>query len=265
MMRRPVLFAIAATAAALVTACATSPLGRKQFILISDDSINAQGVASYQQMQKEMPASKDGRINGYVNCISNAITAQVPTLREKGELAVPATWEVTVFASDDVNAFALPGGKIGVFTGLLKVASTQDQLAAVIGHEVSHVLARHSAERASADLPAQLGGAVASMYGVGQLYGMGVNALFLLPYSRSHESEADLLGLDLMAMAGFDPRASITLWQNMAKASGGQKPPEMLSTHPSDETRMHDLNARMKVALDLYVTAKGQGRNPKCG
>ena len=127
------------------------------------------------------------------------------------------------------------------------------------------MLARHSAERASADLPAQLGGAVASMYGVGQLYGMGVNALFLLPYSRSHESEADLLGLDLMAMAGFDPRASITLWQNMAKASGGQKPPEMLSTHPSDETRMHDLNARMKGALELYVQAKGKGLNPRCG
>lgn len=170
-----------------------------------------------------------------------------------------------MFESEDVNAFALPGGKIGVFTGLLKVANTQDQLAAVIGHEVSHVLARHSAERASADIPAQIGGAFASAYGVGQLYSMGVGALFLLPYSRSHESEADLLGLDLMASAGFDPRASITLWQNMAKASGGQKPPEILSTHPSDETRMHDLNERMKGALELYVNAKGQGRNPKCG
>jgi len=260
-MRRLVVFAVAAALAA----CATSPLGRKQFILISDDSINSQGVASFQQMQKEMPQSKNARTVQYVRCISDDIVRQIPTLREKGELAVPGAWEVSVFESEDVNAFALPGGKIGVFTGLLKVANTQDQLAAVIGHEVSHVLARHSAERASADIPAQIGGAFASAYGVGQLYGMGVNALFLLPYSRSHESEADLLGLDLMASAGFDPRAAVTLWQNMAKASGGQKPPEILSTHPSDETRMHDLNNRMKSALELYVTAKGQGRNPKCG
>jgi predicted Zn-dependent protease len=264
MMRRTVLFATAATVAVLVAACATSPLGRSQFIVISDDSINAQGVASYQQMQKEMPATKNARTSQYVNCIAQSVTAQIPTLREKGELAVPASWEVTVFDSEDVNAFALPGGKIGVFTGLLKVATTQDQVAAVIGHEVSHVLARHSAERASANIPAQIGGAFASAYGVGGLYSMGVSALFLLPYSRSHESEADLLGLDLMASAGFDPRAAVTLWQNMARV-GGDKPPEIMSTHPSDETRMHDLNERMKGALELYVTAKGQGRNPKCG
>lgn len=260
-MRRLSLFVLTAALAA----CATSPLGRKQFILISDDSINQQGITSFQQMQKEMPQTKDARKTQYVRCISDNITRQIPSLREKGELAVPEAWEVSVFESEDVNAFALPGGKIGVFTGLLKVANTQDQLAAVIGHEVSHVLARHSAERASADIPAQIGGAFASAYGVGQLYSMGVGALFLLPYSRSHESEADLLGLDLMASAGFDPRASVTLWQNMARASGGQKPPEILSTHPSDETRMNDLNGRMKSALELYVTAKGQGRNPKCG
>ena len=250
--------------ATLTAACATSPLGRNQFILVSDESIAAQGVASFQQMQKEMPQATDQRKVKYVQCIANNITAQVPNLREKGELSIPSGWEVSVFASEDVNAFALPGGKIGVFTGLLNVANTQDQVAAVIGHEVSHVLARHSAERASANIPAQVGGAVASAYGVGQLYGMGVNALFLLPYSRSHESEADLLGLDLMAMAGFDPRASVTLWQNMSK-QGGDKPPEIMSTHPSDSTRMSDLNNRMKTALDLYVAALGQGRKPKCG
>ena len=263
MMRRPV-FLLTAVAVALVAACATSPLGRKQFIVISDDSINSQGVASFQQMQKELPRSDNSRVVGYVQCVSDHVTRQVPNLPNAAQLAVPPSWEVGVFASDDVNAFALPGGKIGVFTGLLKVATTQDQLAAVIGHEVVHVLARHSAERASANIPAQIGGAFASAYGVGQLYSMGVSALFLLPYSRSHESEGDLLGLDLMAMAGFDPRASVTLWQNMAKASGGQKPPEILSTHPSDETRMQDLNGRMKVALELYVQAKGQGRNPRC-
>lgn len=251
--------------AVLVAACATSPLGRKQLILISDDSINQQGVASFQQMQKELPQTKDARKQRYVQCIATQITQQVPNLPRAPELAIPPNWELSVFESEDVNAFALPGGKIGVFTGLMKVATTQDQLAAVVGHEVAHVLARHSAERASANIPAQVGGAIASVYGVGQLYGMGVNALFLLPYSRSHESEADLMGIDLMAMAGFDPRASVALWQNMAKASGGQKPPEMLSTHPSNDTRIGDLNARMKHSLDLYVAAMGQGRKPKCG
>lgn len=251
--------------AALVAACATSPLGRKQLILISDDSINQQGVASFQQMQKELPQTKDARKQRYVQCIATQITQQVPNLPRAAELAVPQNWELSVFESEDVNAFALPGGKIGVFTGLMKVATTQDQLAAVVGHEVAHVLARHSAERASANIPAQVGGAIASVYGVGQLYGMGVNALFLLPYSRSHESEADLMGIDLMAMAGFDPRASVSLWQNMAKASGGQKPPEMLSTHPSNDTRIGDLNARMQYSLDLYVKALSQGRKPKCG
>lgn len=259
-MRRIILLGVCLA----IVACATSPLGRKQFILISDDSISAQGVASFQQMQKELPASKNTATVRYVQCVSNLITRQVPSLPNSAELSVPPSWEVGVFASKDVNAFALPGGKIGVFEGLLNVANTQDQLASVIGHEVAHVLARHSAERASANIPAQVGGAVASVYGVGQLYGMGVNALFLLPYSRSHESEADLLGLDLMAMAGFDPRASVTLWQNMAKASGGQKPPEMLSTHPSDQTRIADLNARMKSALDLYVAALGRGQKPNC-
>ncbi|MGQ0502271.1 MAG: M48 family metallopeptidase [Panacagrimonas sp.] len=249
--------------ALILAACATSPLGRKQLLIVSDSSIAQQGVASFQQMQKQIPQSKDAGTVGYIQCISSHITRQVPLLREQGELSVPPSWEVSVFESKDVNAFALPGGKIGVFTGLLNVARGQDQVAAVIGHEVAHVLARHSAERASANIPAQIGGALANAYGIGQLYGLGVNALFLLPYSRSHESEADLLGLDLMAMAGFDPRASVALWQNMAKQSGG-KPPEILSTHPSDETRISALNGRMKTAQSLYVAALGKGLKPQC-
>ncbi|MGQ0622717.1 MAG: M48 family metallopeptidase [Panacagrimonas sp.] len=249
----------------LLTACATSPTGRNQLMIVSEDSIAQQGVAAFRQMQKEIPASKDTRQVAYVQCVANRITSNIKGLNAEGKLAVPAGWEVGVFDSKDVNAFALPGGKIGVFTGLLGVATTQDQLAAVVGHEVAHVLSRHSAERASANLPAQLGGAVASIYGLGQLYGMGINTLFLLPYSRSHETEADLLGLDLMALSGFDPRQSVLLWQNMAKKSGGAKPPEMLSTHPSDQTRISNLNGRMQSALNLYVAALGRGEKPRCG
>lgn len=250
---------------ALLSACATSPTGRNQLMIVSEDSIAQQGVAAFRQMQKEIPQSKDERQVAYVQCVANRITSNIRGLNAEGKLAVPAGWEVGVFDSKDVNAFALPGGKIGVFAGLLGVATTQDQLAAVVGHEVAHVLSRHSAERASANLPAQLGGAVASIYGLGQLYGMGISTLFLLPYSRSHETEADLLGLDLMALSGFDPRQSVTLWQNMAKKSGGAKPPEMLSTHPSDQTRISNLNGRMQSALNLYVAALSKAEKPRCG
>jgi predicted Zn-dependent protease len=132
-----------------LVACATSPLGRKQFLLVSDAEVSQAGIASFQDMQKKIPQSKDARQVNYVNCVSAAIVNEIPRLHAKGKLRVPDSWEVTVFDSKDVNAFALPGGKIGVYTGLLKVATTQDQLAAVLGHEVTHVLAGHSAERYS--------------------------------------------------------------------------------------------------------------------
>jgi predicted Zn-dependent protease len=177
-----------------------------------------------------------------------------------------------VFEDDTANAFALPGGKIGVHTGLLEVAKTQDQLAAVLGHEVSHVLAGHSNERVSAEFAAQAG--MAALQAVADasnpmhgralaLLGTGAQVGILLPYSRAHESEADLMGLDLMARAGFDPRQSIALWRNMASAGGGQ-PPEFLSTHPSHQTRIRDLEARIPQALPLQEQARARGRRPAC-
>jgi predicted Zn-dependent protease len=174
-------------------------------------------------------------------------------------------WEVVTFEDKAVNAFALPGGKIGVYTGLLKVAETQDQLAAVIGHEVAHVLAGHSAERVSEQMAAQLGTSAASAAtGIDpQVFGIATDVFFLLPHSRTQESEADILGLDYMAKAGFDPRQAPVLWQNMRKA-GGQKPPEMLSTHPSDETRIAILNNRLGVSMPLYEQARAAGKQPRC-
>lgn len=268
-MRR-ILFPIAL--AVLASACATSPLGRKQFIMVSEDSIAAQGVASFQEMQKQIPLSKDPRQVAYVQCISDNITRQIPGLREPGQLSIPANWEVRTFASEDVNAFALPGGKIGVYTGLLQVAKGQDQLAAVIGHEVAHVIAGHSNERVSQQQVAGLGmnvaqlilgggaggGAMMSALGAGAQYGV------LLPFSRAHESEADLLGLDYMAKAGFDPRAAAQLWRNMAQA-GGQKPPEFASSHPSDETRIRQIEARVPQDLPVFQQAQAGGKKPKCG
>lgn len=242
-----------------LAACATSPLGRSQLKLVSDAEMAQMGVAAFADLKKKTPATKDAGLSDYVTCVSNTI------IRANPEIAGRTQWEVTTFDDKAVNAFALPGGKIGVYTGLLKVADTQDQLAAVIGHEVAHVIAEHSAERVSEQMAAQLGvTAAGAATGIDpQVFGIATNVFFLLPHSRTQESEADLLGLDYMARAGFDPRQSITLWRNMSKA-GGQKPPEMLSTHPSDETRIRQLEQRLAVSMPLYEQARVQGRKPDC-
>jgi len=243
--------------AVLVVACATSPLGRRQLKLVSDEQMNQMGVASFTQLKQKTPETKDAKQSAYVNCVAKNITA----VMEPG-----TQWEVRTFDDKAVNAFALPGGKIGVYTGLLKVAQTQDQLAAVIGHEVAHVIAGHSSERVSESMAAELGlTVVQASTGINaEMLGVATNVFFLLPHSRTHESEADLLGMDYMAKAGFDPRASIALWQNMRQASGGNKPPEMLSTHPAEETRIRQLEARLPISMPLYEQARAQGRKPAC-
>ena len=248
-------FFLTAVAALTVAACATSPLGRRQIMLASSSEMNEMGIAAFTQMKKDMPASKDAKTIAYVGCVARNVTAVMPQ----------SNWEVQVFEDKNINAFALPGGKIGVFTGLLKAAVNQDQLAAVIGHEVAHVIAGHSNERYSEAKLAEMGNAAVGQYtGVNpELLGMATSVFFLLPHSRTHEAEADVLGMDYMAKAGFDPRAAITLWENMAKASG-EKPPEILSTHPSDQTRIRGLTKRLTVALPLYEQARAAGKKPSC-
>jgi predicted Zn-dependent protease len=246
----------------LACACAVSPLGRRQLTLVSDAQLDRQAAALYQQYRKKLPVSRDASVNRYVECVARAVTA------EAHEGALPPSWEVTVFVDDTPNAFALPGGKIGVHTGLLRVAETQDQLAAVLGHEVAHVLARHSNERVSAEMATRTALAATAASGavdpglVG-LLGMGAEFGVILPYGRTHESEADLLGLDLMARAGFDPRESVRLWRNMERAAGGG-PPEFLSTHPGSQTRIRDLQARIPQATALREEARARGKVPHC-
>ncbi|PTU30387.1 M48 family metallopeptidase [Stenotrophobium rhamnosiphilum] len=250
-------FALIFIVSLLVISCATSPLGRRQLMTVSAGQMDEMGVASFTELKQKTPVTKNAKTSAYVTCISRAITAELNDGR---------VWEVQVFEDDQVNAFALPGAKVGVYTGLLKVAKTQDQLAAVIGHEVAHVLANHSGERVSQQMAAQglsqIGGAVTGVDP--QLFGIASNVFYTMPGSRAQESEADLLGLDLMARAGFDPRQAVTLWQNMMTA-GGQKPPEMLSTHPSDSTRIDQLQARMPKDLPVYEAARAGGKKPKCG
>lgn len=247
----------------LLTSCATSPTGQKQLILVSDNEMARMGITAYDEMKQTIPISKDTVATAYVDCVANAITREVPS-RSK--------WEVTLFEDDAINAFALPGGKIGVYTGLLKVANDQNQLAAVIGHEVAHVIANHGNARVSAALATQSGvQLVQVMAGAASsekaqllgLLGLGAQIGILLPYGRGQESEADILGLEYMANAGFNPTASILLWQNMAKASGGQ-PPEFLSTHPSNQTRINELKKIMPDAEILFNQARSKGKIPHC-
>lgn len=250
-------------ASILIAACSASPTGRNQLLLFSNADMNSLGAQSFEQMKQQQTISQDSKTNAYVQCVAQAITANVAPL-PGGQ-----SWEVVVFESDQVNAFALPGGKIGVYTGLLNVAVNEDQLATVIGHEIAHVLADHSNERLSQSQLANaglqltnvaLGSSEYAQYrGVTMAaLGLGVQYGVLMPYGRTQESEADIVGLELMAKSGFDPNQSIELWKNMAKASGGNQPPELLSTHPSHNTRIQDLTRKIQ-ALPDYKVAK-----PKC-
>ena len=254
--------AVASVVAILVLAvgCATSPLGRRQLRLISGSEVANMGATAFQDIKQETPQSTDASQQRYVRCIAAAITAQV------NDPEAPKQWEVVVFKDDSPNAFALPGGKIGVNTGILKVAKNQDQLATVIGHEVAHVLAQHANERVSQQV---LTGALLNVAGQAMdptlvaALGMGAEVGVLLPFSRTQETEADLLGLDLMAGAGFDPRESTKFWQNMAAAGGGGTP-EFLSTHPSDQTRTAALQKRIAQEMPVYEQVVAAGRRPKC-
>jgi predicted Zn-dependent protease len=256
---------VAAGVAVAAFACATSPLGRKQLAFFPDQELAQMGVAAFDQVKAKTPVSGNPGTSAFVRCVAGRITGEINPAQAQSR-----NWEVQVFTSDDVNAFALPGGKIGVYTGLLKVARTQDQLAAVIGHEVAHVLARHANERVSTAYTTEAALTAVGTSGLVSpqlmgLMGLGTQVGVLLPFSRTQETEADLLGLDLMARAGFDPRQSIALWQNMSASHKGGAPPEFMSTHPSDASRIAKLNARLPSAMSLYEAAHGAGRRPQCG
>jgi predicted Zn-dependent protease len=251
-----VLHLCALAVALLITACAESPTGRNQLLLVSEEQMAAMGDQAFQQMKQEKPRVDNATTSEYVNCVARTIT---------GAISSSYNWEVAVFEDDAVNAFALPGGNIGVFTGLLKVTKNQHQLAAVIGHEVAHVIARHSAARVSSQLATELGVSILAA-GTGmdpRLIGTGADLLLSLPYSRGDETEADRLGLQYMARAGFDPRESVDLWRNMAQ-EGGARPPEFLSTHPSPGSRIRDLQEYMPSAVQTYQQARAAGRRPQC-
>lgn len=260
----------AVVALIVATGCTTSPLGRSQLMLVDDSTMNQMGAQAFTEMQKETPVDADPEVNRYVQCVA------VPITRASASKTGVSQWDIKVFDSPQVNAFALPGGKIGVYKGLLKVAKTPGQLAAVLGHETGHVIARHSAERVSAS---QIeGGALTAINafvtggkeptGSHKLLmaalGIGAQVGIALPHNRTQENEADLIGEDLMAQAGFDPQESVDLWQNMM-AQGSSRPPQWLSSHPAEESRIEALKKRMPVSKQLYQQAGVAGNRPSCG
>jgi len=231
---------------------------------VSQAQIEQESADQFAQMRGQMPISTSVTDKAYVRCVATEIVKQLE------EPYASYDWDIEVFEDDAINAFAMPGGKIGVFTGIFKVATNQDELGAVLGHEVAHVTRDHSLERANRTMITQNTAIIGSEVldastGVEttDLVVMGADLVFLKPYGRGQESEADLVGLKYMADAGFDPRASIALWTNMGKESPAG-PPEWLSTHPSGDTRISELAGEMIETLPLYNAAREAGRKPNC-
>jgi predicted Zn-dependent protease len=247
----------------LLCGCATAPItGRSQLMLVSESEEMALGIQAYREVLQKEPITRDPQYTAPVQRIARRLEAAAnrPDLR----------WEVSVIEEDKtVNAFALPGGKIGVYTGIFPIAQTEAGLAVIMGHEVGHVIARHGAERISQQMGAQLIGTAlavgfqASPYAntIMAAYGLGAQVGVLLPYSRLQESEADRIGLMLAARAGYDVQAAIGVWQRMAKLSG-RRPPPFLSTHPTPESRIVEIKQFLPQAQAQFRPQGDEGHTP---
>lgn len=247
--------------------CETNPYtGRSQLLMSSVGQEMQMGAQAYNQIKTDpkMKLSQDPREIEPVKRVAARIV-EAAKRSKYAEMAKQFQWEVSVIKDDKTaNAFALPGGKMAVYTGIFPMAKTEAGLAAVMGHEVVHALARHGAERMSqgqlANIGLQAAGAAIGLSGgnpmLGQAtmaaLGVGTQVGVLLPFSRKHESEADYIGILLAADAGYDPRESVALWERMAQSSGGGGPAEFLSTHPGHETRIDQLKSWMPEAMALY-------------
>jgi len=253
-----------------IIACKTVPLtGRKGLKLLPSSEVNTMSFQQYSELKSSSKLSNNSTQVNQVKTVGERIknaTTKYLTDNGHGDLVQGYQWEFILIESNEVNAFCMPGGKVAFYTGILPYCQGEDGIAVVMGHEIAHAIAEHGNERMSQQMLAQLGSTslsvamqrepaetqsiFATAYGMGAQYGV------ILPFSRKHESEADELGLYFMAMAGFDPRKAPDFWTRMSQ-SGGQKPPEMMSTHPSDQTRIANLNKHMPKAMEYYNKAIG--------
>jgi len=254
-----------AVLASLLAACATVPItGRRQFNVISDGEMNAMSFQQYDQVIAESQLSTDAVATAMVERVGRRIQAAAEKYFAdigRSSYLKGYAWEFNLIESDQLNAWAMPGGKVAFYSGILPVCQDETGIAVVMGHEIAHAIAKHGSERMSHQMALQMGGMALSeatkskpaetqalymsVFAVGAQYGA------MLPYSRQHESEADYMGLIFMAIAGYDPQQAPAFWQRMS-AGGGGKPPEFMSTHPSDATRVRQLHEHMAEALQYY-------------
>lgn len=245
--------------------CSTVPItGRSQLNLVPASQINSLSFQQYGEFIKQSKLSSDKEAVAMVKRVGVNIQKAVETYFAQKNLMNQLEgyeWEFNLVESDEVNAWSMPGGKVVVYTGILPLTKDETGLAVVMGHEISHAIAQHGAERMSQGLLQQLGGMALSVALQNEpeatqnlfltAYGVGTTVGVILPFSRTHESEADRLGLIFMAMAGYNPSAAVEFWTRMSQ-QGGAKPPEWLSTHPSDETRIADIKKHLPEALSYY-------------
>ncbi|MBF6630858.1 MAG: M48 family metallopeptidase [Comamonas sp.] len=242
-------------------------LERSQLMLVSSESINAQAAKGFQQLTADARAKKKLNTNAAltqrVRRIGNDLIAHVGVFRPE---ARNWAWEINVFESDEINAFCAPGGKIGVYTGIVnKLQLTDDEIASVMGHEIAHALREHSREQMSQKtLSSLITSTVSVATGVsGELMDVGSQMLVHLPNSRAMELESDIIGLELMARAGYNPRNASSLWKKMMQASGGKNGPAFLSTHPAGNQRIAELDAYVPKVMPLYEAAHAQKRGTR--
>jgi predicted Zn-dependent protease len=247
-------FAVAIVSILTVVACETvQQTGRSQFLMVSESQEQQLGEDAYQETLKKHRLSSRGEWQAQIRRVGQRIAAAADKPEYK--------WEFNVLQGKEVNAFALPGGKVAFWEGIMPIAADDGGVAVIMGHEIAHALARHGAERMSQQMGAQALGQILAL-GVGQmspgfqddfltLYGLGANVGLLMPWGRAQESEADRIGLTLMARAGYDPAAAVAFWERMAKVAG-DKPPEFLSTHPSDATRIDQIKQWLPEARSHY-------------
>jgi predicted Zn-dependent protease len=243
--------------------CSTVPIiGRKQPPMPPESYMVSQSTLSYEQVLSESKMAGDKQQTDQLNRVGKRISGAVEAFMTQNGMATRVKdfhWEFNLIDGDIPNAWCMPGGKVAFYTGILPFTKDEAGMAVVMGHEVAHAVARHGSERLTYQMGQRGLGALLS-WGTQesgyheaymQLYGYGSELGFILPYSRTHESEADRLGLIFMAMAGYDPHAAVAFWQRMAAANSGA-PPEFLSTHPADQTRIRKLREYMSEAMDYY-------------
>ena len=249
----------------LLAACESAPVtGRSQLMLVSESQEREMGLQAYRQVLAQEPASHDAEFNALVEKVGRRIAAAAESPPAEMWPAPHYHWEFRAIKKNEPNAFCLPGGKIAVYSGLLPITRNEAGLATVIGHEVAHALARHSAERLSDQTLVTAGVAAAAIAlntgNQGSTYsplviaalGAGASVGILLPMSRTQEAEADHIGLVLMARAGYDPHEAIGLWERMRAANKGGQQAEWLSTHPADETRIENIRRWVPEAMKYY-------------